>query len=160
MLGRVTVLLSLAGAHAFRSSASRLIKPRFASVPSSRVVAPATASLIAPGGEPLPELPTPTLLKAIGDCGSTATAADVAAASGLSVAETRRQLRNLARLVGAELQVAEDGELLFIRSWAAKRSLRAESVRQRAKDAWTKSIHLSSGFAPRSASVFSRRSRS
>lgn len=140
MLGRVTVLLSLAGAHAFRSSASRLIKPRFASVPSSRVVAPATASLIAPGGEPLPELPTPTLLKAIGDCGSTATAADVAAASGLSVAETRRQLLNLARLVGAELQVAEDGELLFIfdEPGQLKRSLRAESVRQRAKDAWTR----------------------
>ena len=54
--------------------------------------------------------------------------------------ETRRQLLNLARLVGAELQVSEGGELLFLfdEPGALKRSLRSSSVRQRAKDAWVK----------------------
>ena len=89
--------------------------------------------------EPLPELPSTALLKAIAACGSTATAADVAAEAGLEISETRRQLLNLARLVGAELQVSEDGELLFVfeEPGALRRSLRASSVRQRAKDAWT-----------------------
>jgi hypothetical protein len=91
------------------------------------------------GTDPLQELPTPTLLKAIAKCGSTGTAADVAAAAGLDLAETRRQLLVLARLVGAELQVSEDGELLFVfdEPGALKRSLRVSSARQRVNDAWT-----------------------
>jgi hypothetical protein len=86
----------------------------------------------------LQELPTPALLKAIADCGSSATAADVAAAAGLDISEARRQLLVLARLVGAELQVSDDGELLFVfdRPGTLRRSLRASSLRQRASDAW------------------------
>lgn len=89
--------------------------------------------------EPLPELPSRVLLEAIAACGSSATAADVAVESGLEIAETRRQLLSLARLVGAELQVSEDGELLFVfeQPGALRRSLRTSSLRQRGKDAWT-----------------------
>lgn len=87
----------------------------------------------------LQELPKPALLKAIAKCGNTGTAADVAAAAGQDLAETRRQLLVLARLVGAELQVSEEGELLFVfeEPDALKRSLRVSSVRQRVNDAWT-----------------------
>ena len=103
---------------------------------SSRLTAPVVA--LTP--ESLQELPTKKLLKAIAACGNTATAADVAAASGLSVAETRRQLLNLARLVGAELQVSADGELLFVfdEPGKLKGGLRSASVRQRASDVWDK----------------------
>ena len=60
------------------------------------------------------ELPSKELLKAIATCKGTATAADISAASSLDIGEARRQLLVLARLVGAELQVSEDGELLFV----------------------------------------------
>ena len=45
----------------------------------------------------------------------------------------------LARLVGAELQVSDDGELLFVfeKPGALSRSLRTSSLRQRVKDTWT-----------------------
>ena len=88
---------------------------------------------------PPPELPTAALLKAIARCGSSATAADVAAEAGLEIEEARRQLLSLARLVGAELQVSEQGELLFVFEEAGvlRGQLRRQSVRQRARDAWT-----------------------
>ena len=90
--------------------------------------------------EPLvQELPSAALLKAIARCGSTATAADVAAEAGMDIAEARRQLLVLARLVGAELQVSERGELLFVfdEESTLRRSLRGASFRQRARDVWT-----------------------
>jgi hypothetical protein len=59
---------------------------------------------LVPSSEPPPELPTPALLKAIERCGSTATAADVAADAGQDIGETRRQLLSLARLVGASVR--------------------------------------------------------
>ena len=90
---------------------------------------------LVPSSEPPPELPTPALLKAIARCGSTATAADVAAEAGQDIGETRRQLLSLARLVGAELQVSEEGELLFVFEppRTLRGQLRAQSVRQRAR---------------------------
>jgi len=94
---------------------------------------------LVPSSEPPPELPTPALLKAIERCGSTATAADVAAEAGQDIGETRRQLLSLARLVGAELQVSAEGELLFVFEppRTLRGQLRAQSVRQRARDAWS-----------------------
>ena len=101
------------------------------------VVAPRVARVVA-AVEPLPELPTPALLKAIARCGSTATAADVAAEAGQDIDETRRQLLVLARLVAAELQVSDDGELLFVfdKPGVLRRALRSQSVRQRVRDVW------------------------
>ena len=89
------------------------------------------------GERPL-DLPTPALLKAIARCGGSVTAADVAAESGQEIAETRRQLLNLARIVGADLQVSGVGEVLFVfpEPGAVRRSLRTQSVRQRGRDAW------------------------
>ena len=89
--------------------------------------------------EPPPELPTPALLKAIARCGSVATAADVAVEAGLEIEEARRQLLSLARLVGAELQVSERGELLFVfdSPGELRGQLRSASVRQRVKDTWS-----------------------
>jgi len=45
----------------------------------------------------------------------------------------------LARLVGAELQVSQDGELLFVfeKPGALRRSVSASSLRQRVRDTWT-----------------------
>ena len=85
------------------------------------------------------ELPSKELLKAIATCKGTATAADISAASSLDIGEARRQLLVLARLVGAELQVSEDGELLFVfdEPGALRRSVRASSVRARLRDAWS-----------------------
>ena len=99
---------------------------------SSRVccaVAPRAARVMA-AAEPLQELPTPALLKAIARCGSAATAADVAAEAGQDIDETRRQLLVLARLVAAELQVSDDGELLFVfdKPGALRRALRSQST--------------------------------
>ena len=104
---------------------------------SARIALPPRLALLPE--EPLPELPSRVLLEAIAKCGSSGTAADVAAAAGLEISETRRQLLSLARLVGAELQVSEDGELLFVfdKPGALRRSLRSSSVRQRAKDVWS-----------------------
>ena len=75
-------------------------------LPLQRVAVPPRLTM-----EPLQELPSAALLKAIADCDSTVTAADVAATAGMEIAEARRQLLVLARLVGAELQVSEDGEV-------------------------------------------------
>ena len=135
----LALLLIAVPARAFRPSSS-FSRPATVRLSPNAAASRAAPIKLAALGSELPELPTPKLLKAVGDCGSTATAADVAAASGLSVEETRRQLLNLARLVGAELQVSEDGELLFVfdEPGALKRSLRTSSVRQRAKDTWVK----------------------
>ena len=88
--------------------------------------------------EPLQELPSSSLLRAIQKCGSTATAADIAAEAGSEIEETRRQLLVLARLVGAELQVSDSGEILFCfeEAGALRRALRRASLRQRGRDAW------------------------
>ena len=107
------------------ASASAFVTPHITARPP--IVRHAAPLLAAGDIEPLQELPTPALLKAIAKCGSSATAADVAAAAGLEISEARRQLLVLARLVGAELQVSADGELLFVfdQPGALRRSLRA-----------------------------------
>ena len=64
--------------------------------PAARHIAPRVAPpLLSAAGDrlaPLQELPTPALLKAIAKCGSSGTAADVAAAAGLEISEARRQV--------------------------------------------------------------------
>jgi hypothetical protein len=113
--------------------------PARAAAPPRRTAVRHPQLALVPSSEPPPELPTPALLKAIERCGSTATAADVAAEAGQDIGETRRQLLSLARLVGAELQVSAEGELLFVFEppRTLRGQLRAQSVRQRARDAWS-----------------------
>jgi hypothetical protein len=85
----------------------------------------------------LQELPSNSLIKALEQSGGIVTASDAAAQSGQEIGETRRQLLVLARLVGGELQVSNEGELTFVFEQSLRRSLAAASVRQRAKDTWT-----------------------
>ena len=90
------------------------------------------------------ELPPKPLLAAVERrAGGRVSAADIAAAAGLDLQETRRALLVLARLVGADLQVASDGELFFVFGEDVKRRLRRASLRARAGEAWdTASVPL------------------
>ena len=83
------------------------------------------------------ELPSAALLKALDRCGGRVTAADAAIESGQDIIETRRQLLVLARLVGGEMQVSPEGELVFVfTEGSLRRQLRAASIKARASDAW------------------------
>lgn len=82
------------------------------------------------------ELPSKPLLRAVQQSGGRVSAADVAAAAGLDLMETRRALLVLARLVGADLQVAPDGEILFVFGDDVDGQLRRASWKARAGEAW------------------------
>ena len=84
------------------------------------------------------ELPSKALLGAIAKLGGRVTASDVAAETGTSITETQRQLLVLARLVGAELVVADDGLLSFVfeDEAALRRGLRSATWRMRGREAW------------------------
>jgi hypothetical protein len=70
-------------------------------------------------------------------------AADVAAAAGLDLLETRRAMLVLARLVGSDLQVALDGEILFVFGDDVAGQLRRASFKARAQEVWgTASVPL------------------
>ena len=85
-----------------------------------------------------PELPSKKLLGAIVRCGGRATASDIAAEAGLDVTESQRQLMVLARLVGADMQVSDDGEIVFAfeDERELRRGLRAATWRMRGREAW------------------------
>jgi len=118
--------LLLGGAHAF--SPSRPVLPH--SKHALRRTAPFSC---AP-----PELPSKNLLGAISKLDGRVTAADVAAETGVGISETQRQLLVLARLVGAELVVADDGQLMFVfeDKAALRRGLRRATWRMRGREAW------------------------
>ena len=84
------------------------------------------------------ELPSKPLLGAITKLGGRVTASDVSAETGTSITETQRQLLVLARLVGAELVVADDGQLSFVfeDQAALRRGLRSATWRMRGREAW------------------------
>ena len=84
------------------------------------------------------ELPSKPLLGAITKLGGRVTASDVSAETGTSITETQRQLLVLARLVGAELVVASDGQLSFVfeDQAALRRGLRSATWRMRGREAW------------------------
>ena len=71
------------------TSATAFVLPATRATASSPRIATAPILQI----EPIQELPSKQLLKAIARCGSSATAADVAAAAGLEISEARRQVR-------------------------------------------------------------------
>ena len=85
-----------------------------------------------------PELPSKSLLRAIVRCGGRATASDIAAEAGLDIDESQRQLLVLARLVGADLQVSDDGQIVFAfeDEKQLRRSLRSATWRMRGRETW------------------------
>ena len=85
-----------------------------------------------------PELPSKTLLRAIVRCGGRATASDIAAEAGIDIDESQRQLLVLARLVGADLQVSDDGQIVFAfeDEKQLRRSLRGATWRMRGRETW------------------------
>jgi len=84
------------------------------------------------------ELPSKPLLGAITKLGGRVTASDVSSETGTSITESQRQLLVLARLVGAELVVADDGQLSFVfeDQAALRRGLRSATWRMRGREAW------------------------
>ena len=85
-----------------------------------------------------PELPSKQLLGAITRLDGRVTAADVSAETGVGIGESQRQLLVLSRLVGAELVVADDGQLLFVfeDEAAVRRGLRSATWRMRGRETW------------------------
>ena len=110
--------------------------------PGRAPVRPLLRSSSSRGSPPLScapaELPSKPLLGAIAKLGGRVTASDVAAETGTSITETQRQLLVLARLVGAELVVADDGLLSFVfeDEAALRRGLRSATWRMRGREAW------------------------
>ncbi len=85
----------------------------------------------------LPDLPDEKLIVAIERLGGRVTASDVAAAAGLDLLETRRQLLVLAQLSGAALEVSDGGELVFVVGDDVRGRLRRASWRMRGREAWS-----------------------
>uniref|UniRef100_A0A7S4BCP5 Uncharacterized protein n=1 Tax=Chrysotila carterae TaxID=13221 RepID=A0A7S4BCP5_CHRCT len=84
------------------------------------------------------EIPSERLIRAVERLGGgRVSAADVAAQGGMDLLETRRQLLLLARLVGADMQVSSEGELVFVFSRGIRNQLRAASWKAKARDTWT-----------------------
>lgn len=111
---------------------------------SSRLAVPLAGRSAAPRlalsdrgeGGLLKELPPERLIRAVERAGERVSAADIAAASGLDLLETRRALLVLARLTAADLQVASNGELVFVFGRDVRGQLRSASLRARVGEAW------------------------
>jgi hypothetical protein len=125
----------LAALLAVASPAGRLLNLATGPI-APRVIAPRTALSPRKEGGLLHELPSEPLLHAVQQSGGRLSAADVAAAAGLDLMETRRAMLVLARLVGADLQVSPDGEILFVFGDDVRGQLRRASWKARAGGAW------------------------
>ena len=97
---------------------------------------PLISPLMLLGDDDVRELPSDALLKAVSRTDGRVSAADVATSAGLDLLETRRQLLLLARLLGAELEVSESGELVYRFDGNVYSKLRSASFRGRLRDAW------------------------
>ena len=82
------------------------------------------------------ELPNKMITKYVDNNRGRVTAADVAAKAGLDLLETRRQLLLLAKLIGAEMQVSDSGELVFVFGDGVRTRLRASSWRASVSQTW------------------------
>ena len=99
-------------------------------------LSPLISPLMLLGDDDVRELPSDALLKAVSRTDGRVSAADVATSAGLDLLETRRQLLLLARLLGAELEVSESGELVYRFDGNVYSKLRSASFRGRLRDAW------------------------
>ena len=106
---------------AFARSARALVSLSFLVASSSAFVLPATRATASSPRiatapilqiEPIQELPSKQLLKAIARCGSSATAADVAAAAGLEISEARRQVKKNMRRQSKQFLCADSSPLV------------------------------------------------
>jgi len=138
MLASVCICLGLVHPTTALAGWTAIRRPALALTPAARATAPRLALTPIDGGGLQQELPSKPLLQAVEKAGGRVSAADVAATAGLDLLETRRSLLVLARLVGADLQVASDGELLFVFGSDVRGQLRAASWKARAGEVWEK----------------------
>mmetsp|Transcript_37724 Transcript_37724/g.92716 ORF Transcript_37724/g.92716 Transcript_37724/m.92716 type:complete len:552 (+) Transcript_37724:30-1685(+) len=85
-----------------------------------------------------PQPPNDKFLNAIDKLGRRVTTADVAAATGLSISDAQTQLSTLAQLTSGNLEVSNEGTIVYSFDQGYKGTLAARSGRRRLVEAWNK----------------------
>lgn len=85
-----------------------------------------------------PDPPPESVLRAVEALGGRVTVGDVASKAGMSVEEAKKQLTVLAQLAEGNLEVSNEGELVYSFDGSFRSTLSARSAKRRAQEAWDK----------------------
>jgi len=85
-----------------------------------------------------PDPPPESTLKAVEKLGGRVTVGDVASKAGISLDEAKKQLTVLAQLADGNLEVSNDGELVYAFDGGFRSALSSRSAKRRLQETWDK----------------------